>query len=100
VVGRQWRPKWVEEGVERGEGSTAGRMVQVEEHALWQVRIVQRFVEAVAAIPVLFFLLSFLNTLSNFYVHTDPLADNFAGITAAVVNEVVGLVLVLPHSVC
>jgi hypothetical protein len=75
-----------------------GRMVRVEEHALWQVHTGQQLVGAVAALPVPFFLLSFLVALSSFHVHADPLADNFAGVTAVVGNVVVGLVLVLPHS--
>jgi hypothetical protein len=68
-------------------------MVLVEEHALWQVRIVQRLVEAVAALPVPFFLLSFLDALSNFHICTVPPADSFVGVTAAVGKWEVGLVL-------
>jgi hypothetical protein len=91
----------VEEGVEKGELSMVGRMVLVEEHALWLVHTVQRLVGAVAAPPGPFFLLSFLNVLSNFLVCTaDPLADSFAGVAAAVGNLEVGLVLILPCSVC
>jgi hypothetical protein len=78
----------------------AGRMVRVEGHALWHIRTGQQLVGAGAALPVPFFLLSFLITLSNFHVHADPLADNFAGVTAAVGNGVVGLVLVRPRSAC
>jgi hypothetical protein len=72
----------------------AGRMVRVEEHALWQVRTGQQLAEAVAVLPVPFFLLSFLVVLSSFHICADPLADNSAGVTAAVGNGAVGLVLV------
>jgi hypothetical protein len=70
----------------------AGKMVQVEEHALWQVRIGQQLAGAVAALPVPFFLLFFLVALSSFHVRANPLADNFAGVAAVVGNGVVGLV--------
>jgi hypothetical protein len=72
----------------------AGRMVWVEEHALWHICTGKQLVKAIAALPVPFFLLSFLVALSNFHVCADPLADNFAGVAAAVGNGVVGLVLV------
>jgi hypothetical protein len=67
-------------------------MVLVEEHALWQVRIGQQLAGAVAALPVPFFLLSFLIALSSFLVRADPLADSFAGVAAVVEIGAVGLV--------
>jgi hypothetical protein len=75
-------------------------MVRVEEHALWQVRTGQQLAEAVAGLPVPFFLLFFLVILSNFHIRADPLADNSAGVAAAVGNGAVGSVLVLPRSAC
>jgi hypothetical protein len=75
-------------------------MVWVEEHALWLVRTGQQLAGAVAALPVPFFLLSFLDTLSNFHVRAVLPTDNFAGVAAVVGNGEVGLVLVLLRLVC
>jgi hypothetical protein len=87
VVGRRWKSRSEEEGVERGEGSTVvGRMVRVEGHALWQVHIGQQLAGAVAVLPEFFFLLSSLDALSSFHA-ADSLADSSAGVAAAVVGK-------------